>query len=117
MILCSGITVYDGMTPVALMYHIAHEPLAPITRFRSDLTGATRAILDTLLSKKVETRFQSAKEVIDAIDRALEQKEKRSKLLPVLLTAGATLVCGAGFLAVVLGAQGTGDNAADPGPQ
>ncbi|HQX12219.1 MAG TPA: protein kinase [Thermoflexales bacterium] len=111
----SGITVYDGMTPVALMYHIAHEPLAPITRFRSDLTGATRAILDTLLSKKVETRFQSAKEVIDAIDRALEQKEKRSKLLPVLLTAGATLVCGAGFLAVVLGAQGTGDNAAGSG--
>ncbi|MEO6060530.1 MAG: protein kinase [Thermoflexales bacterium] len=104
----SGATAYEGMTPVALMYHIAHEPLAPITRYRSDLTGATRAILDTLLAKKVETRFQTAKDVIDAIDRALEQKEKHSRLIPVLLAAGATLVCGAGFLAVVLGAQGGG---------
>ncbi len=102
----SGATVYEGMTPVALMYHIAHEPLAPITRYRSDLTSATRAILDTLLAKKLESRFQSAKDVIDAIDRALEQKEKRSRLLPILLTAGATLVCSAGLLAVVLGAQG-----------
>ena len=112
----SGNSVYEGMTPVALMYHIAHEPLPPITRYRDDLTRATREILDTLLSKKVETRYQTAKEVIDAIDRALEQKEERSKLLPLLLVAGATLVCGAGFLAVILGAQGSGDANASAGP-
>ncbi len=105
----SGNSVYEGMTPVALMYHIAHEPLPPITRFRSDLTQATREILDTLLSKKVETRYQSANDVIDAIDRALEQKEKRSRILPLLLVTGATLLCCAGFLAVYLGAQGIGD--------
>ena len=105
----SGTSVYEGMTPVALMYHIAHEPLPPITRHRNDLTGATRAILDTLLSKKVETRYQTAKEVIDAIDRALEQKEERSKILPLLLVTGATLLCCAGFLAVYLGAQGISD--------
>lgn len=112
----SGNSVYEGMTPVALMYHIAHEPLPPITRYRDDLTRATREILDTLLSKKVETRYQTAKDVIDAIDRALEQKEERSKLLPLLLVAGATLVCGAGFLAVILGAQGSGDANASAGP-
>lgn len=105
----SGKSVYEGMTPVALMYHIAHEPLPPIARFRSDLTQATREILNTLLSKKVETRYQSAKDVVDAIDRALEQKEKRSRILPLLLVTGATLLCCAGFLAVYLGAQSIGD--------
>ena len=110
----SGTTVYEGMTPVALMYHIAHEPLPPITRYRADLTGATREILDTLLSKKVETRYQTAKDVIDAIDRALEQKEKRSKVLPLLLITGATLLCCAGFLAVYLGAQGLNDANGSP---
>ncbi len=110
----SGNSVYEGMTPVALMYHIAHEPLPPITRYRSDLTRATREILDTLLSKKVETRFQTAKEVIEAIDRALEQKEERSRVLPLLLITGATLLCCGGFLAVYLGAQGIGDGNGSP---
>ncbi|MEO6060529.1 MAG: serine/threonine-protein kinase [Thermoflexales bacterium] len=113
----SGISVYEGMTPVALMYHIAHEPLPPIMGYRADLTRATREILDTLLSKKVETRYQTARDVIDAIDRALEQKEKRSRVLPLLLITGASLLCCAGFLAVYLGAQGISDanaNSATP---
>ncbi len=111
----SGAPVYEGMTPVALMYNIAHEPLPPISKYRADLTKATRDILEKLLAKKPELRFQTGNEVIAAIDRALDQKVERSKVLPLLLVAGATLVCLSGLVAAVMSAQGGVDGSAANG--
>ncbi|MBX7212629.1 MAG: protein kinase [Thermoflexales bacterium] len=111
--LLTGAPVYEGMTPVALMYNIAHESLPPVQRTRPDVTHAVRDIVDKLLAKKLDERFQTAVEVIEAIDRALAQKEERNKLLPILL-AGVAILCCAGLTTVFLTSQGSGEEPGTP---
>lgn len=76
-----GIILYEilaGMRPfeaddsIAVLHKQVYEEPLPLDKFRSDLTIQTLLIVETALKKDPSRRYQSAEEMIVAIDQALQ---------------------------------------------
>lgn len=71
----AGRRPFEGDHSVAIMHQQVYEQPPPLYKRRSDLTNQTLYIVETCLQKSPETRFQSAEEMIQAIDQALMAEE------------------------------------------
>lgn len=69
--LFAGNRPFDAEDITAIMYKHVHEEPVPLHRLRPDLTPQTLAIVETLLKKEPEQRFQTAEHLVSAIDRAI----------------------------------------------
>jgi serine/threonine-protein kinase len=85
----TGQRPFEGDSIVALALKIAREDPAPIDRLRADLPTAVRRIVERCLAKQPAKRFQSGRELADAIERVLWQLEEeareksRSRIVPL----------------------------------
>ncbi len=69
--LFAGNRPFDAEDITAIMYKHVHEEPVPLHRVRPDLTPQTLSIVETLLKKEPEQRFQTADALVAAIDRAI----------------------------------------------
>ncbi|MAT99785.1 MAG: hypothetical protein CL608_21810 [Anaerolineaceae bacterium] len=69
--LFAGNRPFDAEDITAIMYKHVHEEPVPLHRLRPDLTPQTLSIVETLLKKEPEQRFQTADALVAAIDRAI----------------------------------------------
>lgn len=78
--LFSGRRLFDGDTPwVVLNKHLSERP-RPITELRQDITETTRQVIDTCLAKRPEDRYQSARELLAALNVALVAENAADKV-------------------------------------
>lgn len=69
--LFAGARPFNAEDVTGIMFQQVHEEPVPLKKLRPDLSAQTLAIVDTLLKKKPEQRFQTAESVVSAIDRAI----------------------------------------------
>jgi hypothetical protein len=71
--LLTGVRPFESESMVTLVYRIAKEDPRPVTELRSDVPPALRRIVDRCLSKAPEDRFQSGRELADALAKLWRQ--------------------------------------------
>lgn len=110
--LTTGKVAFPGTTLATLAIKIAQEGVEPIERSAADCPRGMSFIIDKLLAKKPEQRFQSADALCDALKRELATRQElptrrglplRLKLL--LLMASVTAVALAGSISAILDRQ------------
>jgi serine/threonine-protein kinase len=67
--LIAGREPYEPGETTLLLLQQLQAPPPPIRRFRPETPDAWTALLDSLLAKDPQDRFQSAREVLDALDK------------------------------------------------
>jgi serine/threonine protein kinase len=77
---------YDAEDPFAILYKHINEPL-PRPELVSDEEWALFAVIERMLSKKAEDRFQSADDLIVALGGHVSEPTLVSKSLPSMLVA------------------------------
>ncbi|MCB8985632.1 MAG: protein kinase [Ardenticatenaceae bacterium] len=75
----AGQRVFSGDTPWQVLTKQVNEQPRPITDLRPDLTPQTAYAVHTCLQKDPAKRFQTAEELIAALDTALQAERGRSK--------------------------------------
>ena len=76
--LLTGQRLFEADSVASLMYCIAKEEPRPIEQLRSDVPAALRRVVERCLSKKPERRFQTGRELQDALLRVLRQIEEEA---------------------------------------
>ncbi|HUM71762.1 MAG TPA: serine/threonine-protein kinase, partial [Chloroflexota bacterium] len=69
--LFSGRRLFDGDTPWAVLNQHLNTPPRPITEIRPDITYTTWLVLQKCLEKDAQYRYQTAAELLHALDEAL----------------------------------------------
>jgi serine/threonine protein kinase len=87
---------FQGSTPVLLCHSIANTPHTPLRHYVPNISPGLEAIIDRLLQKSPAHRFQTAAQVIEALDRLSQPPPSRS---------GGWAVAGL-FILVLLGIVG-----------
>lgn len=67
----AGRVPFDGDSPLAVLHQHVYEPPEPLSVIRPDLTEATYRAVNKALQKKPADRFQTASEMVRALDQAL----------------------------------------------
>jgi serine/threonine-protein kinase len=66
--LLAGRPPFTGPTPVSVVMAHIHEPLAPLATLRPDLPAGLCTIMERLLAKRPDDRFQSPGELLQAVE-------------------------------------------------
>lgn len=96
---------FTGESPmVILLKHINEEPIPP-TEYNPDLPNSVSMIIDKMMAKRLDQRYQTMEEVIKDIDAfqggaTISYKIKKKKKVPVKRIIAATVLF---FVAVVIG--------------
>lgn len=69
--LFAGKKLFSGETPWAVLHQHITQPPRPITEIRQDLSHTTEAVLLKCLQKEPHHRYQTASELLTALDQAL----------------------------------------------
>lgn len=69
--LFAGDTPFKGDSPLAVLHQHLYEPPPPLPQIRGDLAPITYQLVEKCLQKEPNGRFQSAAELVTAIDQAL----------------------------------------------
>ena len=69
----TGQRPFEGDSLVALAMKIAKEEPAPIAKLRPDVPAALRRVVERCLAKAPDRRFQTGKELSDALSRVLAE--------------------------------------------
>jgi serine/threonine protein kinase/Tol biopolymer transport system component len=78
--LLSGQLPFEADSPWAMIHQHIYEPPHPLEQFRPDLTPQTLQIVVTCLQKEPANRFQSAAELVAALDRAMAAEDTNQKV-------------------------------------
>lgn len=84
--LLTGERPFEADSVVSLMYQIAKEEPRPIEQLRSDLPVPLRRVVQRLLKKQPDKRFQSGHELSEALVRVireLDESESRPRIVPL----------------------------------
>lgn len=89
--MCAGHAPFRGKSAYNVMHRITHEEPAPICEVNSDIPCWLRVIVERLMSKSAEGRFETANEVAGLLESCLAhvQDPTRTKL-PDSLTVALT---------------------------
>ena len=93
----SGHAPFQGDSVVSLAMKIANEEPVPLDKLRPDIPQAVRRIVERCLAKAPERRFQTGKELADALSRALfnldeEAREQgRPRIVPLRVKWALTM--------------------------
>ncbi len=77
--LLTGQKPFKGDTLATLLFQIATENPQPVGQLAPSLPGALKQIIDKLLKKQPEKRFQSGKDLAHALRRVLDDVEEHEK--------------------------------------
>jgi eukaryotic-like serine/threonine-protein kinase len=106
----TGQRPFLGDSLVALVVKIAKEEPIPIEKLRPDLPASLRRIVERCLAKAPDRRFQTGKELSDALGRVLaeidenERTKNRPRIIPLRVKWAATMAL---IVAVVMGLTAT----------
>ncbi|HEX6708673.1 MAG TPA: protein kinase [Albitalea sp.] len=93
----TGQRPFQGDSLVALAMKIAHEEPIPIEKLRPDLPHAMRRIVERCLAKPRDRRFQTGRELSDALSRVLSdldeaaRNRERPRIVPLRVKWAATM--------------------------
>jgi WD40 repeat protein len=79
---CTGRTPFEARTPLAVMKKLTEERHLPIRELRPDAPDWLVDVIDRLLAKSPDDRFQSAREVADLLDRYWSAMKASSQIIP-----------------------------------
>ncbi len=68
----TGIRPFEGDSSIAVLHKQVYEEPLPLNKFRPDLSPQTVELVETALQKDPVYRYQSAEEMVQAIDAALQ---------------------------------------------
>lgn len=74
----SGQLPFQVQNPGALLYKIAHEQTPPIGRLQPNLPQEVDIVLERVLAKKPEKRFETTRDFVETLARALSREPKES---------------------------------------
>ncbi|MEM6958356.1 MAG: protein kinase, partial [Myxococcota bacterium] len=109
-VMLSGQLPFGADSMPALMMKIVAERPAELTRVNTHVSAALSAIVDRLLAKRPEDRYQSAAETLEALDAAVHSPEMAPKEAvltavsstrpsrPIMLALGFTALAAAGWV-------------------
>lgn len=81
--MASGRPAFRAPGTVSVLKRVAEDKQRPLTEIVADTPPWLVAIIDTLLEKDPEARFQTAREVADLLDAYYREMKKGSKIMPV----------------------------------
>jgi eukaryotic-like serine/threonine-protein kinase len=106
----TGHRPFGGDSLVALAMKIANEEPAPLEKARPDLPPALRRIVERCLAKNPDRRFQSGRELSEALSRVLaemdasQRERERPRIVPLRVKWAATMAL---VVMVVMGIAAT----------
>ena len=106
----TGIRPFRGDSLVAIATKIANEEHPPIDKSRKDLPASLRRIVDRCLAKAASQRFQTGRELADALARVRTELDEtareaaRPRIVPLRVKWAATMAL---IVAVVMGGTAT----------
>jgi len=68
----TGIRPFEADSSIAVLHKQVYEEPLPLSSFRSDLTAQTLQLVTTAMQKEPANRYQSATEMVRAIDNAIQ---------------------------------------------
>jgi len=80
--LCTGRTPFDARTPLAVLKRLTEEKHQPVRELRPDVPEWLTDLIDRLLAKSPDQRFQSAREVADLLDHFWSAIKTSSQVTP-----------------------------------
>jgi hypothetical protein len=84
----TGRRAFDGETVEALGHQIRCQAPAPLQKLAPQTPPAIRVIVDRLIAKRPEERFQSARELLDALDALSRATPRLARYVAVIVAAG-----------------------------
>jgi Protein kinase domain len=97
----TGRRAFDGETVEALGHQITCQAPASLQELAPQAPPAIRVIVDRLIAKRPEERFQSARELLDALDALSRAAPRLARYVAVIVAAGfVVMVMIAGSAAV-----------------
>ena len=106
----TGQRPFAGDSLVALAVKIAKEEPTPIAKLRPDLPAALRRVVERCLAKAPDRRFQTGRELSDALSRVLDEidaaalDKDKPRIVPLRVKWAATMAL---IVAVVMALAGT----------
>lgn len=106
----SGQRPFQGDSMVSLALKIAKEQAVPLTKLRPEVPSALRRIVDHCMAKAPDQRFQTGKELADALIKVLAEIDEaakasnRPRIVPLRVKWAATMAM---IVAVVMGLTAT----------
>jgi serine/threonine-protein kinase len=99
----AGRPPFSSETHLATLFQHAKESVPPIQKFRPDAPAPIRAIVHKALAKNPKDRFQSAAEMVAAIDAAAQGKRTApAKPKAFMIALGGVAVVSLGLAAVLI---------------
>src|SRR5919106_4449897 len=84
----TGRRAFDGETVEALGYQVTCQAPAPLQELVPQTPRDIRVIVDRLIAKRPEDRFQSARELLDALDALNGAAPRLARYVAVIVAAG-----------------------------
>ncbi|MBL8361270.1 MAG: protein kinase [Rubrivivax sp.] len=103
----TGVRPFRGESVVAVATKIVNEEAPPIDKTRTDITPALRRVIDRCLAKQPAMRFQSGKELLEALGRVRTEIDEaareasRPRIVPLRVKWALAMAL---IVAVVMGA-------------
>ncbi|MCB2181917.1 MAG: serine/threonine protein kinase [Desulfobulbaceae bacterium] len=82
----TGEAAVSGESPLAVVAKILTEPVTPIKQVKSDLPQSVCDLVDKMMAKEIDARFQSPAELVSAIRNCLDNLEMEAPLAKTQLT-------------------------------
>jgi serine/threonine protein kinase len=101
----AGTVPFSADTPLAVALKHVREAPRSVKQLRSEVSPAVKAVVDKAMAKKPADRFQTAAEMIAALDQAAMGKAPRRSVAPVLF-AGLGVVGLSALAAIVISLLG-----------
>ncbi len=104
--LLAGERPFRGESLVAVATKIATEDPPPLNQKRPEVPASLRRVVDRLLAKKPEQRYQSGKEVVEALQKVLQEidetarESSKPRIVPLRVKWALTMAL---IVAVVMG--------------
>lgn len=76
----SGVAPVSGESPLAVVAKILTEPIVPISQVKPSLPQAVSDLVDKMMAKDIDVRFQSPGEVLEAIKICVEKLDEEAPL-------------------------------------
>ena len=106
----TGVRPFQGDTPYMVASKVEREDPPPVDRLRPDVPGALRRVVTRCMTKQVAQRFQSGRELADALVKVLAEIDEaalaksRPRIMPLRVKWAATM---AFIVLVVMGVTAT----------
>jgi serine/threonine protein kinase len=87
----AGQTPYQAETPMAVVLMHITAPLPPLRNVKPDVLEEVERVILKAMAKDPDDRFQTVREMMDALDEAVEAARRESPMEPILVEPPSTV--------------------------